>query len=60
MTISNCLIKLLTVSYCVRYSGWLLSTTCTNKSAPLASSKVDLKAAINVVGSFCIKPTVSE
>ena len=35
------------------------STTCRMRSASFASSKVARKAAIRVVGNFCMNPTVS-
>src|SRR5699024_11705298 len=40
-------------------SGFETSITCNNKSASVTSSKVDLNAAINDVGSSCKNPTVS-
>ena len=41
-------------------SGCEISTTCNNKSASRTSSSVLLKESTNWVGSFRIKPTVSE
>ena len=48
-----------TTFICSSKSGWLMSTTCTSRSASLVSSSVDLKESTRSVGSFLMNPTVS-
>mmetsp|Transcript_8229 Transcript_8229/g.16481 ORF Transcript_8229/g.16481 Transcript_8229/m.16481 type:complete len:259 (-) Transcript_8229:456-1232(-) len=48
-----------TAAQCLNHTGLLPSTTSTRTSLARTSSRVALKAATRVVGSFWMKPTVS-
>ena len=49
-----------TAARCASRSSDEASITCRIRSAPVISSSVDLNASTKVVGSFWMKPTVSE
>lgn len=55
----SCVSSWSTTSACSAARGLLISTTCSNRSDHMASSRVALNASIKIVGNLFINPTVS-